>query len=234
MISIVTVNYNNYEGLVRTCESVWSQSGANYEHIIIDGGSTDGSIGFIEKYRSRFSHVSVGKDNGIFDAMNLGLEYAEGDWVNFLNSGDTYENHFVLDHLIKFSLLNVSAGVIYGNTLVDGGVVKPKALVNLRYGGLAGIGHQSIFYNRAKCGSELFYSTKYKYLGDVELTRRLYKFGLEFRYMDYTVAHYEGGGFSSVSNWNSKKASMYYMTQHYGVLGFIFLILGKLKNRLNS
>lgn len=233
MISVITVNFNNYDGLVQTCESIWSQSVPSYEHIIIDGGSTDGSVDYIENYKRRFAHVSIGEDQGIFDAMNLGLKYAKGDWINFLNSGDTFENNFVVEYLTGLSSLQDSVGIIYGNTLVDGVIVRPKPLVNLKYGGLAGMGHQSIFYNRLICGSELLYPTQYKYLGDVELTRRLYLIGIQFHYIDYTIAHYEGGGFSSVSTWNSKKASIYYMTQHYGLLGVLFLILGKVKNRFN-
>jgi glycosyltransferase involved in cell wall biosynthesis len=89
-ISIITVNYNDKVGLERTITSVTRQTSLNYEHIIIDGGSTDGSAALIEQYQDRFSYWVSEPDNGIYHAMNKGIEVAQGDYILFMNSGDTF------------------------------------------------------------------------------------------------------------------------------------------------
>lgn len=87
-VSIITINFNNLKGLKRTIESVKKQSYTNYEYIIIDGGSTDGSKEFIEEEQDILSYWISEKDNGIYDGMNKGIAQATGTYLLFLNSGD--------------------------------------------------------------------------------------------------------------------------------------------------
>ena len=91
-LSIITINYNNREGLKRTIESVVNQTFTDFEWILIDGGSTDGSKELIEQYSNRFSYWVSEPDNGIYNAMNKGLRAAKGDYLQFLNSGDRLYN----------------------------------------------------------------------------------------------------------------------------------------------
>lgn len=88
--SIITVNYNNKEGLKKTIESVERLSSNNYEFIIIDGGSTDGSVDIIKEHERSISFWTSEKDDGIYNAMNKGIRQAKGEFINFMNSGDTY------------------------------------------------------------------------------------------------------------------------------------------------
>ena len=91
ILSIITVNFNNSHGLLKTLESVNSQSFSSYEHIIIDAGSTDGSIEIIVQYKKANPHLSYWSsepDKGIYDGMNKGIEHAKGQYLYFLNSGD--------------------------------------------------------------------------------------------------------------------------------------------------
>ncbi len=90
LFSIVTINYNNREGLERTIESVLSQTNRDFEYIVVDGGSTDGSVEVIRKYASGISRWVSERDGGIYNAMNKGLQMAQGDYINFLNSGDCF------------------------------------------------------------------------------------------------------------------------------------------------
>ncbi|MGY4783668.1 glycosyltransferase family 2 protein [Rhodococcus opacus] len=92
VISVITVNYNDHDGLVETTESLTKQRDCTYEHVIVDGGSTDGSADFIDEYRKRDSRVvAVSEpDDGIFDAMNKGIRMASGDVVVFMNAGDLF------------------------------------------------------------------------------------------------------------------------------------------------
>ena len=85
LYSIITINFNNCDGLRRTIESVVNQTNADYEYIVIDGGSTDRSVDVIQKYSDRISYWVSEKDDGIYNAMNKGVRHAHGDYLVFMN-----------------------------------------------------------------------------------------------------------------------------------------------------
>lgn len=87
-LSVITVNLNNVEGLRRTCQSLFAQSFIDYEFIVIDGGSTDGSVAFLEEHTDRITRWTSEPDRGIYHAMNKGIAQATGTYCLFLNSGD--------------------------------------------------------------------------------------------------------------------------------------------------
>ena len=97
--SIITVNYNNYTGLYRTIESILSQSYKNFEFIIIDGGSTDGSKELLEKYDAHIDYWVSEPDKGIYNGMNKGIARAHGEYLNFMNSGDTFFKSTTLEEI---------------------------------------------------------------------------------------------------------------------------------------
>ena len=94
--SIITINYNNAEGLRRTIKSVVSQTFVDYEYVIIDGGSTDGSVDVIKEYENKISYWVSEKDGGIYNAMNKGVKVAHGEYLIFMNSGDIFYSDSVL------------------------------------------------------------------------------------------------------------------------------------------
>ena len=98
-ISVITVNFNNKDGLIKTIESVLEQTYKNIEYIIIDGNSTDGSKDVIENIKEHLSYCVSEKDNGIYDAMNKGIKQATGDYCLFLNSGDFFVTKNVLSQI---------------------------------------------------------------------------------------------------------------------------------------
>jgi glycosyltransferase involved in cell wall biosynthesis len=115
-LSIITINYNNKEGLQRTIESVVNQTWQDFEYIVIDGGSTDGSKELIEQYQDKIDYWVSEPDNGIYNAMNKGIVKATGEYLQFLNSGDELFSDSVLqenkdqfnnEDLIYFDLLQV-------------------------------------------------------------------------------------------------------------------------------
>lgn len=108
--SIITVNYNNIVGLRHTIESVISQTFKDYEFIIIDGGSTDGSINLIKDYQQYMSYWISEKDNGIYNGMNKGITQAKGIYVNFMNSGDVFYRNNILEKVNE--LMNGSDFII--------------------------------------------------------------------------------------------------------------------------
>jgi glycosyltransferase involved in cell wall biosynthesis len=116
--SIVTVNYNNREGLRKTIESVSAQLLDNFEYIVVDGGSDDGSKELIEAHSEVIDHWVSERDSGIYNAMNKGVKAAHGEYVLFLNSGDYFFNEESLGSLLE---TKNSHDLIYGNLVVDAG-----------------------------------------------------------------------------------------------------------------
>ncbi len=101
IISIITINYNNAIGLERTINSVVNQTCQEFEYIIIDGGSTDGSKDVIQKYKDKIQESISESDSGIYNAMNKGIKRSKGEYLLFLNSGDELYNLDVLEENYK-------------------------------------------------------------------------------------------------------------------------------------
>lgn len=117
-VSVITVNLNNAGGLRKTLLSVTTQSMTDYEIIVMDGGSTDGSLEVIDEFRSRLAYVHSGKDAGIYDAQNKGIALAKGDYCLFLNSGDYLASPDVFRCVFRLSR---SEDILYGNMIIDYG-----------------------------------------------------------------------------------------------------------------
>ena len=100
-LSIITVNYNDAKGLQRTIESVLCQTFHDYEFIVIDGGSTDGSVEVIKRYEKYIDYWVSEQDGGIYPGMNKGLRQAKGEYVNFMNGGDCYHSSDVLEKIFS-------------------------------------------------------------------------------------------------------------------------------------
>lgn len=113
-LSIITITYNNLEGLQRTLASVRQQTFHDYEHIVVDGASTDGTPAYLATINVRY--VSE-PDKGIYDAQNKGIALAQGDYCFFLNAGDTFCTPIVLEQMFA-NLPSPMPDVLYGNELV--------------------------------------------------------------------------------------------------------------------
>lgn len=116
-ISVITVCYNDRERIEKTILSVLSQSYGNLEYIVIDGGSTDGTVDIIKKYANRIAYFVSESDEGIYDAMNKGLRKAVGEWVCFLNAGDLFVSESVLNTIFDEEFCR-QFGVIYGDVFL--------------------------------------------------------------------------------------------------------------------
>jgi glycosyltransferase involved in cell wall biosynthesis len=148
-VSVITINYNNAKGLNNTIDSVIWQSYRDYEYIIIDGGSTDGSVDIIQKYADKFSYWVSEKDQGIYNAMNKGVAQASGDYCLFLNSGDVFFDEFVLERVFKSQYTeDIIVGKMYSNS--DGSIIypPPSRELSMYFLYTASITHQSSFIRR--------------------------------------------------------------------------------------
>lgn len=192
--SIITINYNHKVGLQRTIESVISQKYTDFEYIIIDGGSSDGSIDIIKQYAFGITYWVSEKDNGVYHAMNKGVAKAKGDYLIFMNSGDCFHSPEALN-AVELYQEDIVCGQV--STFPSGHHKPTISLVDLMRISLP---HQAMFIKR-----ELLikhpYDEKYKILSD-------WKFCLEtividncsFRTIEIVIADYESGGISSNSN----------------------------------
>lgn len=113
-LSIITINLNNKDGLEKTINSVVSQTFKDYEYIVIDGASSDGSCKIIQKYKNDITHWVSEKDSGVYNAMNKGIKVARGKYLQFLNSGDYLLNKEVLKKV--FNIIT-NKDIYYGSSL---------------------------------------------------------------------------------------------------------------------
>lgn len=113
-ISIITINFNNSEGLAKTIKSVINQTYSDIEYLIIDGGSVDDSSDIAKSYKDNISYFISEPDNGIYHAMNKGIKQATGDYLLFLNSGDNLLNHEIISNVVKEGLTH---DLIFGDLL---------------------------------------------------------------------------------------------------------------------
>lgn len=143
--SIITINYNNKRGLFDTMNSIINQSCNDYEYIIIDGGSTDGSTDVIKEYESHITYWISEKDKGVYHAMNKGIAQAHGDYCIFMNSGDCFYNEHVLESVANKYL---TEDIIVGNVINEvGTIMSPQSLrdISLYHFYSAAIPHQGAF-----------------------------------------------------------------------------------------
>lgn len=195
-LSIITINYNNFAGLERTVESVFNQTWQEFEFIVIDGGSTDGSVAYIESQTSNIDYWVSESDSGIYNAMNKGIAEAKGDYLLFLNSGDyLFENNVLMDNcnylqdidLICFDMLVLNEDL---KTITS----KPDFLrfSDLYLGTLP---HQATFIKRElfiKVGS---YDENLKIVSDWKFfILALFKYHCSYKKIDATLSifHFDG------------------------------------------
>lgn len=193
-ISIITVVYNAKSFLEETIESVLSQNFNNFEYIIIDGGSIDGTLDIIKKYQDRITLWVSEPDKGIYDAMNKGIKHAKGEYVYFLGGDDLLFDNQVLKNVNSY--LMDKRKVYYGNVLFKKRNVIYDGEFNLVKIVTRNISHQSIFYPK-EIFEKYSFDTKYKIFADYELNLKLYgNSSYSFVYIPITIALFNDEGAS--------------------------------------
>jgi cellulose synthase/poly-beta-1,6-N-acetylglucosamine synthase-like glycosyltransferase len=190
LITVVTVVFNGEKFLEETILSVINQTYDNVEYIIIDGGSTDGTLDIIKKYEHAIDYWVSEKDKGIYDAMNKGIDVATGEWINFMNAGDCLLN-------IPDLSSNENILLVYGKAIIYGKKVL-KVKKDLCYADFSGgmiVCHQACFY-RCKFVKLTKYDLQYRICADQKLTTLVLKLG-QACYFDDVVVSYDMTGISS-------------------------------------
>lgn len=214
-LSIITINYNNAEGLRKTLASVASQTYRNIEHIIVDGGSTDESVDIIRKYESsNRSSVhpltiiwSSEPDNGIYNAINKGIRKATGDYVQILNSGDLLASNDIIERIMAKLKDNNYPEMLYGNAVdVDNGKRLSSHGPGIEYSLLslyrATYPHDSTFFKRELFSAERYglYDENLKIVSDWKWYLQAIGLGnVKPVYVDIDVALFDVHGISSTN-----------------------------------
>lgn len=176
-VSIITVNLNNSEGLRKTVQSVAGQTFKDFEYILVDGASTDGSLNIIQKTTGmgipHFQWISE-PDSGVYDAMNKGIRHASGEYLLFLNSGDYLVDEYVLEKVFSEPK---SSGFLLGkcNVSENGKVLRttnPPERLTFGYLYQNALAHQSTFIKREMFLKYGFYREDFRYNADIEFWYR--------------------------------------------------------------
>jgi glycosyltransferase involved in cell wall biosynthesis len=235
--TIATVTYNATETIERTILSVEEQDYPYVEHLIIDGNSTDTTLEHIHHYQERNSIAEVPHeivcrtepDEGLYDAMNKALRLATGDYILFLNAGDTLHNAHLLSDIARIAA-GTKAAVIYGHTdLVDneGTYIGPRRLTppdvltsdSFKQGML--VCHQAFFANM-KLARNVAYDMKYRFSADFDWCVRLMKAaeekGMALLNSKLIISDYLNEGLTTRNHRRSLIERFKIMTHHYGLL----------------
>lgn len=222
-ISIITICFNAANCIEETILSVINQTFNGIEYIIIDGGSSDGTVDIIKKYEKYLAFWISEPDKGIYDAMNKGARHASGDWIGYINAGDKYVNSMVMETIAN-NLYQKSPDVLYGdlklNYTFGNYISKPQELTN--FNKCFPFSHPASFV-RTDIFKSKYFDLTYKIVGDYNLFYSIYMEGGSFFYLPILIAEFEAedgvssknilSTFREVSkvNGNIYKKSWYFM-----------------------
>lgn len=213
-ISLITVVYNGETFLEECIKSVIAQDYKNIEYILIDGGSTDGSLKIIEKYKSAINYFVSEKDKGMYDALNKGIEVASGDVVGILNSDDMLASTDVISAIANHFITH-RPDAVYGNLnyvdpfntnkIVRKWIAKPFTKASIREGWMPA--HPTFYVKRPLFKTFGNYSLNYGSAADYELmVRFLYSNSIKAVFLNKLIVTMRTGGMSNASLTHRYKA----------------------------
>lgn len=221
LLSIITVCFNAAETIEMTIQSIIKQRYKDIEYIIIDGGSTDGTLDIIRKYSSNIAYWISEKDQGIYDAMNKGISKASGSWIYFLGADDVlYDSEVISDVFVDMNAYKKGTKILYGNVVFS----QSKIL----YGGLfsrsriikENICHQSLFYHISIFQVFGVFNLRYNLLSDWEFNMRVFsKCEEDAVFIDRTICFYNEQGSST------RKSDINFGRDYYKIILRYFSIL---------
>lgn len=220
MISIITVVYNNKSGMKKTLKSVLAQTYTDYELIIVDGCSTDGTVELCKHEMNKFNHIKLmsEKDEGIYDAMNKGIKASSRKWLIFMNSGDEFYDANTLESFSKKDCFYDNSVILaYGDKVdIDGCLIPAESNLNVIESGQLFACHQSIFFR-----PDIYYNKSYKIFGDYDLLARIYKKYTHEKivYLGIPISIFEGGGVSSLVSTLKRKEKFLSIFSNFGLKG---------------
>lgn len=219
-LSIITINYNDAEGLRLTMESVLNQSCRDFEYIVIDGGSSDASKDIILSHRDRLAYWVSEPDKGIYNAMNKGIRAATGEYCLFLNSGDTMVSPDSLKRSIgmlgdydihSFSLESIRGNIKYTQI--------PPAEISFYSFYRSSLPHPSTFIRRVLFDRVGLYNEAYRIVSDwCFFIDACIKHHASYKAEEMVISHFAAGGISSENGDKAKIEEDDYLIKHYARL----------------
>lgn len=214
--SIITVNFNNKEGLRKTIESVIHQTYRDFEFIIIDGGSTDGSADVLKEYNAQIDYWVSETDGGIYQGMNKGIKKATGEYLNFMNSGDCFYASDILEKVFHY---NSNADFIVGkdyhyNSETHHGhaSIQPPRTTMIHFF-VATLDHQSSFIKKELFNDSL-YDESHRLVSDwIFFTEKIVKEQKQVQFIPDIVCKREEGGLSEKQWEKNRKEIDHYLHQ---------------------
>ena len=195
-ISIITVCYNAAEHFEEAIQSVLSQDYDNFEYIIIDGGSTDGTLDIIHKYEGRLAYWISEPDNGLYDAMNKGIEKASGDIIGMINADDYYFPDAFKKVAAAFEGKSLETNIFWGDIMHGDERVLGWRDWNVKRGAFAP--HPSMFCPKKIYDQIGTYNLKYKILADYDfMYRAINHYHVKHIYLPENIAFFRPGGLAS-------------------------------------
>ena len=239
VVSIITINYNNTAGLKKTIDSVISQTFQDIEFIIIDGGSTDGSVDIIKSNAAKITHWVSEKDNGIYNAQNKGARKATGEYCLFLNSGDHLVESATLDKVVK----ELNKDIVYGDLLIEDAQrnrsngISPDVL-DVYHFMISTLWHPCTFIKRALFEKYGYYREDFKITGDYEFFLRvILKNGVSYRHIPVPISIFDMSGVSNDpenQKLQSEERKRSWLMNYSSFMVKVFEFKTKLKRKLSS
>lgn len=222
--TVITVTYNAASVLEDTIQSVISQTYHHIEYLIIDGASKDGTLNVVKKYEERITRVVSEPDGGLYDAMNKGIALATGDYLCFLNAGDSFHEDDTLQQIVHSLQGTELPDVIYGETaLVDAKghflrmrrLAAPEVLTwkSFQQGML--VCHQAFFAKRTLVEP---YDLRYRFSADFDWCIRVMKKAYTLHNAHLTIIDYLDEGMTTQNRRASLGERFRIMAHHYGLL----------------
>jgi glycosyltransferase involved in cell wall biosynthesis len=231
LFSIITVVYNGAAHIERAFESVLFQDYSNIEYIVVDGGSSDGTVEIIRGHDNKIDYWVSEPDNGIYDAMNKGIVISKGDLIGFLNSDDYYEPGSIKDVVTTY-LETGCRGIYFGNSYViqeDLGIRYLSVGKASLWRGL-GFKHQAMFVHRYVHEKIGLYNTAYRIAADYDFVMNAVAKGVTLVHIDNNLVNYSNMGVSGINRIETLSEIRIIARGHYGLfslpyLGFMMVFL---------
>ena len=223
-ISVIIVTYNAVATLQNCLDSIYSQAYTPIELIVIDGKSTDGTVGILQKNTKKIAYWKTEPDEGIYDAMNKATNYATGQWIYFLGADDV----LFADFSILAAELADPDAIYYGSVLTKG--LKRFGEVSAYHMAKTGIFHQAIIYP-AKVFKKYQYDKKYRIFADYALNMECFKDkSIKWIFRDYIVANFNHTGLSGTERDEAfEKDKSHLIYENFGMVIWLRFKIKQLK-----
>lgn len=231
-LSVIIVSLNSKRDFLKTLKSILNQKYKNFEIIVVDGMSSDGTLDLVKKYKNKISKIIIEKDAGIYYAMNKGIKVSDSIWTIFMNCGDVFYNNNILKIFNEKNYINND--IVFGNTIISN--KSYKIFIRGKYFNkktvLMPFCHQSSFV-KTKFLKKMKFNIRYKLSADFYLFLNAYNMKKKFLYYDQKISVVKPGGISDILRHNviNENMSIFFKKKLYkNIIKLIFIkLIDKLK-----